>query len=722
VAVSVAVRVVVAATIAMALMQASAQAATWRIDSVPSPHVSVTKPAELSSVSCPSVSMCVAVGSYLDASENPSGALVESWNGTSWSVQSTPAVSGASLASISCPSATMCMAVGSISSSTPLAERWNGSDWSVDSGASSPSGHGGLAAISCSSATACMAVGSVTELWNGTSWTVETVPDPSSSGTTTPVTGLSSVSCSPGGACSALGSYTAHGNEEQVLTAEWNGSAWSVQGGPAPGKTYPQLNGLSCSSATACEAVGVAAESWNGTAWSKQTVSLPTGGALQGSGLIGDSCSSGAACVGVGNSTATNGKSAGIFADTFDGSGWTLEPIATPSNASQPQLTGVSCATATTCTAVGEDTDAAGTSVPLVLAYSGGSWSMQETPALTTTETTSRLSAVSCSVRGACTAVGTDAGGVLAIRSHAGGWSIQSAPNPAGPADPSTTMPMPASIACPAVSACLMVGSFMNAAGNPDDFAERWNGARWSLQRTPSENDDDATTLDAVSCPSARRCLAAGGEDIGVGEPMSTTSSAITEQWTGSRWIFQRRQPRSPAQGAGESPDNELTGLSCSSTEHCTAVGIASTGGPCRRCGNLAERFNGRGWSLQRPSQIGELQDVSCPTASRCVAVGGGTTQVWNGATWSPTRLRHGELTSVSCPTSRRCAAVGTVARQVLVERWNGSSWSRQSAPEPVGATHISVSGVSCPTMRSCVLVGSYERAGQSVSLIESYS
>jgi hypothetical protein len=712
----------VAATIAMALTQASAQAATWTIDSAPSPNVSVTTPATLSSVSCPSASMCIAVGSYRDASGHASGALVESWNGTSWSLQSAPNVSGAALNSISCPSASVCMAVGSSSSSTPLAELWNGTAWSVLSGASGPSGQGEFSAVSCSSVTACMAVGSVSELWNGTSWTVEPVPNPSSSGTATPTTGLSSVSCSSGGSCSALGSYTGHGNAEQFLTAEWNGSAWSVQGRPAPGKTYPPLNGVSCTSATACEAVGVGAESWNGTAWSKQTVPLPSGSALQGSGLLGDSCTSGGACVGVGDSIAINGESAGIFADTFDGSGWTLEPIATPSGASQPVLSGVSCASAAVCTAVGEDMDAAGISVPLVLGYSGGSWSVQATPALTTTDTTSRVSAVSCSAPGACTAVGTDGGGVLAIRSDAGGWSIQSAPNPAGRTNPSITMPMPASVACPAVNACLAVGSFMNASGNPDDFAELWNGARWSLERTPGEGDDNATMLNAVSCPSARRCLAAGSEDIDVSESMSTTSAAITERWTGSRWTFQHDQPHSPAQGAGEAPDNELTGLSCSSTNHCTAVGIASTGGPCGRCGNLAERFNGRGWSLQRPSQVGEPQSLSCPTASRCVAVGGRTAQVWNGTTWALARIRHGELTSVSCPTSRRCVAVGTDGqRHVLVERWNGSSWSEQPAPEPTGATHISVSGVSCPAVRSCVLVGSYQRAGQSMSLIESY-
>jgi hypothetical protein len=65
-------------------------------------------------VSCATVTNCVAVGS----STNSSGAsvtLAEQWNGSSWSVQTTPNPSAALdsyLSSVSCAAATSCTAVG----------------------------------------------------------------------------------------------------------------------------------------------------------------------------------------------------------------------------------------------------------------------------------------------------------------------------------------------------------------------------------------------------------------------------------------------------------------------------------------------------------------------------------------------------------------------------------------------------------------------------------
>ena len=110
---------------------------------------------------------------------------------------------------------------------------------------------------------------------------------------------------------------------------------------------------------------------------------------------------------------------------------------------------------------------------------------MLSIPGLGTSQSTSTLSAVACSAPGLCTAVGSDAGGVLAIRSGPGGWSDQSAPNPGGATAASTTMPAPAAVACPAADECLAVGSYTNGAQNQDTFAEHWNGARWTLAPTP---------------------------------------------------------------------------------------------------------------------------------------------------------------------------------------------------------------------------------------------
>src|ERR1035437_3242243 len=134
----------------------AASAAGWAIAPAPSPNVSVPLTATLSAVSCASPSMCVAVGSYLDSDSNPAGTLAELWNGSSWSLLTTPKLMAATLEGVSCPTASACVAVGYYGSNpTQLIEVWNGTTWSVQSGAI-PGTKGTLSAVSCTSASACM--------------------------------------------------------------------------------------------------------------------------------------------------------------------------------------------------------------------------------------------------------------------------------------------------------------------------------------------------------------------------------------------------------------------------------------------------------------------------------------------------------------------------------------------------------------------------------------
>ena len=81
---------------------------------------------------------CVAVGyRSTDGDRGQEGEaqrLTEAWDGTAWTVQSTPAVqdpAGGQLAAVSCASPVVCIAVGSGSTSGGfLAEQWNGTSWS----------------------------------------------------------------------------------------------------------------------------------------------------------------------------------------------------------------------------------------------------------------------------------------------------------------------------------------------------------------------------------------------------------------------------------------------------------------------------------------------------------------------------------------------------------------------------------------------------------------
>jgi len=121
--------------------------------------------------------------------------LIEHWNGTSWSVVSSPNVSGASneLLAVAAVSPTDVWAVGDSNTSgveQALIEHWNGTSWSIVS-SPSPGGSNDLRGVAIISATDIWAVGAffntasnatqtLIEQWNGTSWSVVTSPNPSS--------------------------------------------------------------------------------------------------------------------------------------------------------------------------------------------------------------------------------------------------------------------------------------------------------------------------------------------------------------------------------------------------------------------------------------------------------------------------------------------------------------------------------------------------------------
>jgi hypothetical protein len=88
-------------------------------------------------VSCTLRTQCTAVGYH-----NPPSAvtvtLAERWNGTKWAVESTPHPPHALisyLVDVSCPAAHDCLAVGytgdSVVKESPLSEAWNGTHWTL---------------------------------------------------------------------------------------------------------------------------------------------------------------------------------------------------------------------------------------------------------------------------------------------------------------------------------------------------------------------------------------------------------------------------------------------------------------------------------------------------------------------------------------------------------------------------------------------------------------
>jgi hypothetical protein len=272
----------------------------WDITPVPNPPGITPAGGNLESVSCSGPSDCMAVGLYVNRAGQPSP-LSERWNGTNWSVVPIPHLPQAQatfLNSISCTSGFACTAVAGVVSASgrlvTMAERWNGTHWSIQP-TPNPAGRFGavLLGVDCSGPSACTAVGAavdsagdpvgptLAERWNGATWSIQPTPNPSSPGGGT----LNWVACPSQTDCTAVGaSVDTSGNALATLAERWNGTRWSIQPTPNPaGVQGPRLEGVACTSPSACTAVGGSfanaslAERWNGTKWVIQASPNPEG-------------------------------------------------------------------------------------------------------------------------------------------------------------------------------------------------------------------------------------------------------------------------------------------------------------------------------------------------------------------------------------------------------------------------------------------------------------
>jgi hypothetical protein len=98
-------------------------------------------------------------------------------------------------------------------------------------------------------------------------------------------------------------------------------------------------------------------------------------------------------------------------------------------------------------------------------------------------------------------------------------------------------------------------------------------------------------------------------------------------------------------------------------------------------------------------------ENISCPTATFCAAVGvGGYGQTFNGSSWgTPTNIDPSTnpsghtVTGVSCPSPSFCMAVDQAGNAIS---FNGSTWE---APVAVDATRNAFTAVSCTSASFCV-------------------
>ena len=164
-----------------------------------------------------------------------------------------------------------------------------------------------------------------------------------------------------------------------------------------------------------------------------------------------------------------------------------------------------------------------------------------------------------------------------------------------------------------------------------------------------------------------------------------------------------------------------LSGVSCASTTFCLAAGFQGRPGGLVR--PLVERWTGQSFAtFPSPTSPGaSLYAISCPSSAECLAVGrdGHSTYSarWTGHSWlveptpSPVTANGDILRSVSCVSAVDCWAAGytdgaTTNMAILLEHWNGHSWSIVGAPSPHATV---VNSISCSSAANCWVVGAYD-------------
>lgn len=352
-------------------------------------------------------------------------------------------------------------------------------------------------------------------------------------------------------------------------------AGWSQQGVPLPvDAQYDGLNAVSCPSASHCTAVGWyqipaggfqlgLVESWNGNNWSVQA--NPSGNNSNNSDLTGVACATAKSCVAVGTVVNSSSDSDVFLAERWNGSTWTTAPVPQPVGMTSGWLNAVACPSAVDCFAVGTFSTGSGGYLTVIEDWNGSSWARQPGPS---------------------------AAGILF------------------------------GIACLSTSNCFTVGAATGGA-SWDVLAEHWNGTVWTAQSTPALPAFEGNTpgnawLDGVSCSGAK-CAAVGTIEYDGG----LMSQTLAERWDSKKWVIQA----TPDPGGGY--NNNLAAVSCTSAADCTAVGLyfdSYTGANGKPFNLMVMRWNGARWTEQGITDPSGgtgswLHGVACKTV--CTAVGG---------------------------------------------------------------------------------------------------
>ena len=410
----------------------------------------------------------------------------------------------------------------------------------------------------------------------------------------------------------------------------------------------------------------------------------------------------------VGSYTDASGGGQGLLAIQSAGAWSTGTEAILPTNAAgdpRVKLTGVSCASAGNCTAIGSYIDASGHTQGVGLTETNGTWARGVElihPAFVNVSADPRISlnGISCAAAGDCSVVGTyldnngHPEGMLLTQIN-GVWGTSPArdaeatlPGDAA-AEPAVSL---TSVSCGAIGECVAVGSYVDSSGHQQGLEISESSTAWDtgvaalLPAGAAANP--AVSLTSVSCASAGDCTAVGSYNDASNHTLGLLLSESSGTWmTGLA-------PTLPADAAS-SPGVSLTSVSCPSAGNCDAVGSYD-------------------------DTAGDLQGLMVTESSGSWASGvAPTVPADAGATLFV------QVLSVSCADAGDCAAVGNylddsfVAHPLLLSQ-SGGAWSPGvEAALPFGGTFpfADRETAACATGGDCAAaIGYTDTAGNSVA------
>jgi len=431
-------------------------------------------------------------------------------------------------------------------------------------------------------------------------------------------------------------------------------------------------------------------------------------------------CPAAGACVAVGSYQAVGGEPAGLLLTQTTGV-WNQSipaPLPAGSNTNpEVNLASVSCASAGSCTAVGNYIDSGYLQQGVLLNYRKGVWRQGLRvipPAGAAANPEFTLNAVSCAAAGDCTAVGSymnSAGNPIAFAISEINWAwgaVQSLPLPAGAGSSSAT-----AVSCAAIGACTAVGWYSDSSGAIQGLLATQTGGGWGSSfgaALPAAAAQPNVTLSSVACSAPGTCAVAGDYDDANSDQQGLLLSENDGGWTVGA------QAGLPSNALGAQAAT-LNSVACTGAGYCTAVGQYTDSNGAFQGVVLTE--NDGSWqtgveAVLPPAAAGNqnvtLDSVACVAYETCVIAGNYFSSAPTGlilsetsGRWKPplkVRLPPGAgsnpyaaLNSVACVPGMYCVVGGDYVdnggngQGVLLDG-NGLYWPEGlKAPLPGGLT-----------------------------------